>query len=153
MNNDNLIKKLYEIIEPNVIEEGYELYYLEYVKESGENFLRIYIDSPSGIGLNDCEKVSRRISDMLDNEDPISESYYLEVSSPGIDRILYNDTHLEKNIDKLVIIKLNKLYNGKKLYEGNLISFNSSEITISTDNVDTSIPRQLIKVINLKGDF
>jgi len=153
MNKDDLLKRLYQIIEPSIAEEGYELYYLEYIKENGENFLRIYIDNPSGIRLDDCEKVSRRVSDIIDAEDPISDSYYLEVSSPGIDRTLYNDKHLEKNINNSVIIKLNKLYDGKKLYEGSLISFNSKEIIIKSDNVDTSIPREIIKVINLKGDF
>ncbi|MBL4934897.1 ribosome maturation factor RimP [Clostridium sp. YIM B02515] len=153
MNKDDLIKRLYQIIEPSIAEEGYELYYLEYVKENGENFLRIYIDNSSGIGLDDCEKVSRRVSDIIDAEDPISDSYYLEVSSPGIDRTLYNDKHLEKNINNSVIVRLNKLYAGKKLFEGKLISFNPKEIIINSDNVDTSIPREIIKIINLKGDF
>lgn len=153
MNKEALVEKLLDLVQPIVKETNYELYHLEYVKESGENYLRIYIDSPNGITLDDCEKVSRAVSDMLDIADPIPESYYLEVSSPGIDRILYNDIHLNRYIGNNVTIKLSKLFNGKKLYEGSLLDFNPDYITINFEGNSLDVPRQLIKVISLKGEL
>jgi ribosome maturation factor RimP len=147
------MEKILKLVKPIVEEQNYELYHLEYVKEFGENYLRIYIDSPNGISLNDCEKVSRPVSDILDAADPIKESYYLEVSSPGINRILYNDAHLKKYINNLVDVKLSKIYNGKKRFEGILKNFNSNEIIISNDGIDIIIPRDKIKLISLKGDL
>lgn len=153
MNNEGFIQKLFSLVEPIVIECGYELYYLEYVKEAGENYLRVYIDSSKGIGLDDCEKISRAVSDMLDAEDPISDSYYLEVSSPGIERVLYTDAHLQRYIGENVVVKLSKLHNSKKLFEGILTDFTSNEVIISVDESTVEIPREKIKVISLKGEF
>lgn len=153
MDKDTLIKKMFEIIEPIVNEKGLELYHIEYVKEAGENFLRVYIDRESGVTLEDCEKVSRPISDMLDIEDPINETYYLEVSSPGIERNLYTDRHLKAYIGSKVEVKLSKLVEGKKLYQGSLVDFNSESITIFHEDKDIIIPRDKIKTISLIGDL
>ncbi|MCM8710623.1 ribosome maturation factor RimP [Clostridium sp. SYSU_GA19001] len=153
MIKDKLIEKLLDLIKPIVEERNYELYHVEYVKECGENYLRIYIDSHNGINLDDCEKVSRAVSDMLDAVDPIEESYYLEVSSPGIDRILFSDAHLNRYLGSVISIKMAKLFNGKKIYEGILEDFNSEYITINFEGNSLNIPRKLIKVMNLKGEF
>lgn len=147
MKNDRLIEKLNALIEPIVEAKDYELYYLEFVKEAGENYLRIYIDNENGISLEDCEKVSRAVSEMLDIEDPISESYYLEVSSPGVNRILYKDKHLNNAIGKKVSIKLSSLFEGKKQYEGILIEFNSDSIKINSENEEVIVPR--VKILNM----
>jgi ribosome maturation factor RimP len=152
MIKDAVIEKLFNLIEPIVKEKGLELYHLEYIKEFGENYLRVYIDSPVGIGLDDCEKVSRPISDMLDAEDPISESYYLEVSSPGIDRVLYTESHLERYKGSQVLVKLDKLFEGKKQYEGVLVGFNSDEISLTMESEELKIPRDKIKIIKLNGE-
>lgn len=151
MIKDAVIEKLFNLVEPIVSEKGFELYHLEYVKEFGENYLRVYIDSPEGITLDDCESVSRPISEMLDTEDPISEAYYLEVSSPGIDRVLYNDSHLSRYNGNEVVVKLAKLFEGKKLYEGVLSGFDSNEIFVSIENQEFKIPRDKIKTVSLKG--
>jgi len=153
MRNDMLINKLNVLIEPIVIEKGLELYHVEFVKEGGENYLRIYIDNENNISLEDCEKVSRAVSDMLDVEDPISEGYCLEVSSPGIFRTLYNDNHYAKYINSDVVVKLNALLEGKKQLEGKLLSFNEDEITIDVEGTEISVPRNKIKITNLKGDL
>jgi ribosome maturation factor RimP len=153
MSSEILIKKFFDLIRPIVIGKGLELYHIEFVKESGENYLRIYIDSPNGITFEDCEKVSRAVSETLDVEDPISDPYYLEVSSPGIDRTLFTDVHLEKYIGSKVVVKLSKLFNGKKILEGELSSFDSGEITIKIDDENIAIPREKIKNISLKGEF
>jgi ribosome maturation factor RimP len=151
MIKEAVIEKLFNLIEPIVKEKNFELYHLEYVKEFGENYLRVYIDSPEGITLDDCETVSRPISDLLDVEDPISEAYYLEVSSPGIDRILYNDNHLSIYNGSEVVVKLAKLFEGKKEYAGILSGFDKDEIIISCENQELKIPREKIKTISLKG--
>lgn len=153
MNKENLINEICNLVEPIVIGEGYELYHVEYTKESGEYYLRIYIDNEKGIGLDDCEKVSRKISDMLDIEDPIKESYYLEVSSPGVERVLYSDKHLQDSIDKNVTIRLTKKLEGKKIFEGALVDYNDDEVKLNSNNSILNIPRSIVKEIALKGDF
>jgi ribosome maturation factor RimP len=153
MIKDVIIEKLFKLIEPIVKENDFELYHLEYIKEFGENYLRVYIESPKGIGLDDCEKISRPVSDMLDVEDPISESYYLEVSSPGIDRILYTDNHLDRYIGSQVLVKLEKLFEGKKQYEGILVDFDSTEVSLTMSNESFKIPRDKVKTIRLNEEL
>jgi ribosome maturation factor RimP len=126
---------------------------LEYVKEAGEYYLRIYIDSENGISFEDCEKISRRISEALDVDDPIEEAYYLEVSSPGIERGLYTDKHLEKFIGSDVNVKLNKLLEGKKALTGKLVRFDAESITFETEGAEVSIPRDIIKSVNISFKF
>jgi len=150
MKNDTLIQKLRKITEPIVEENNCELYHIEYVKEAGENFLRIYIDNENGVSLENCEKVSRATSEILDIEDPIADSYCLEVSSPGIERILYNDNHLEKYIGQNVLVNLNSLYEGRKKFEGNLLGFSDMQIEIEYDGNNIFIPREKISIVNLK---
>ncbi|MGH4052792.1 MAG: ribosome maturation factor RimP [Clostridium sp.] len=150
MRNDTLLQKLKKIVLPIVEKNNCELYYLEYVKEAGENFLRIYIDSSNGISLEDCEKTSRAVSEILDVEDPITNGYCLEVSSPGIERVLYNDSHLEKYIGQNVLVNLNSLYEGFKKLEGNLLGFSDVQIEIQHDGDNISIPREKISIVSLK---
>lgn len=153
MNNNALLEKLDTLINPIVTGLEYELYHIEYVKEQGENYLRVYIDKESGISLEDCEKVSRRISEMLDEKDPIEDSYYLEVSSPGIERILYTDEHLSKYTNENVFVKLSKLFNGSKKIEGKLVGFDNEFIKINVNEEEVTIPKEKIKRIILKGEF
>jgi len=148
-----LLEKLNKLIEPIVVGLGYELYHIEYKKEDGEYYLRVYIDKEGGISLSDCEKVSRPISDMLDVEDPISDSYYLEVSSPGIFRELFNDKHLEKHIGDTVKIVFNGVFNGAKSLIGNLKSFDNDNIYISIEENEVIVPREKIKSISLEGSL
>ena len=104
----NIEQKVENLIEEKIQKIGYELYDVEYAKEGKNYFLRIFIDSPNGIDLNDCEKVSNEINEILDEADYIKEQYFLEVSSQGIERILKKDKHLKQNIGKEVEIKLFK---------------------------------------------
>ncbi len=127
----SIVEKVENLVKPKIEQIGYELYDIEYVKEGKSYYLRIYIDSPKGIDLNDCEKVNNEIVDILDEADYIKEQYFLEISSPGIERILRKDEHLQKNIGKEIHVKLfQKDDEGKKEYQGNLQSFNETELTI-----------------------
>lgn len=140
-------EKVEQLVKDPIEKLGYSLYDVEYVKEGPEYYLRIYIDKESGIDLNDCEKVSNEINEILDKADYIKEQYYLEVSSPGIERKLRKDKHLEQNISKNVEIKLfKKDNNGKKEYTGKLKSFNQEEIIIETDK-EITIERKNIAQI------
>lgn len=153
MDINSLVDKLSAMISPVVEELGYELYHIELVKQDGEYYLRIYIDKTEGITLDDCEKVSRSVSNLLDEKDPIPVSYYLEVSSPGIFRTLYSDKHFNRYIGSRVKIKLNSLFNGKKIYEGKLSSFSNENITLSFGNEDVIIPREKISSVTLNGEL
>ena len=137
-------EKVESLIEPKVQELGYNLYDVEYVKEGKEYYLRVYIDKDTGISLEDCELVSNNINEILDQADYIKEQYFLEVSSPGIERILKKDKHLKDNIGAKVQIKLFKPVNGKKQYEGILKNFNESNIEIETASATLEIERQNI---------
>ena len=140
-------EKVEQLVKDPIEKLGYSLYDVEYVKEGPEYYLRIYIDKESGINLNDCEKVSNEINEILDKADYIKEQYYLEVSSPGIERRLRKDKHLEQNISKNVEIKLfKKDNNGKKEYTGKLKAFNQEEIIIETDK-EIAIERKNIAQI------
>ena len=140
-------EKIEQLVKDPIEKLGYSLYDVEYVKEGPEYYLRIYIDKESGIDLNDCEKVSNEINEIVDKADYIKEQYYLEVSSPGIERKLRKDKHLEQNISKNVEIKLfKKDNNGKKEYTGKLKAFNQEEIIIET-NKEIAIERKNIAQI------
>lgn len=126
-------EKVEQLVKNPIEKLGYSLYDVEYVKEGPEYYLRIYIDKESGIDLNDCEKVSNEINDVLDKADYIKEQYFLEVSSPGVERKLRKDEHLKQNIGKQVEAKLfKKDEKGNKNYIGILKSFDEETIKIET---------------------
>lgn len=133
----NIEQKVENLVKTKIEETGYELYDVEYVKEGKNYFLRIYIDSPKGIDLNDCEKVNDAIMDLLDEADYIKEQYFLEVSSPGIERVLRKDEHLSKNIGNEIYVKLfQKDCSGNKEYYGILKQFTNTKIIVETDGLE-----------------
>lgn len=142
----NIEEKVESLISKTINDLGYELYDVEYVKEGKDYFLRIYIDSEKGIDLDDCEKVSNGITEILDKEDYIKEQYFLEVSSPGIERVLKKEKHLKDNIDNEVQIKLFKQLEGQKQYKGILKDFNNDYITIFNER-EVKIDRKNISQI------
>lgn len=152
MNKDALVEKVHGLVKPIADELNYELYYVEFVKENGENYLRIYIDKPEGISLTDCEALSRRVSTMLDEEDPIPDSYYLEVSSPGLNRGLYCDEHFKRFIGKDVLIKLTSAINGTKTIKGVLKDVTDESIIVESTE-ETIVPKNKIKSANLDGEI
>lgn len=130
----NIEEKVENLLKPVIKENGYDLYDVEYAKEGKNYFLRIYIDKPEGIDLKDCEKVNDEISDLLDEANYIKEQYFLEVSSPGIERVLRKDKHLEQNKGKEIAIKLFKKDTlGNKEYQGILKDFDEECIILEDD--------------------
>ena len=110
-----------EIVQPIVDSKNFEIVDIEYVKEAGEYYLRVYLDKEGGISLSDCELVSRELSEILDQKDPIKDNYFLEVSSPGLDRPLKKDKDFERYKGRDVEIKLYKPMNGSKQFEVELV--------------------------------
>lgn len=152
MDKNALVEKIEELVKPIADELNYELYYVEYIKENGDFYLRIYIDKPEGISLNDCEALSRRVSDMLDVEDPISDSYYLEVSSPGLNRGLYKEEHFKRYIGKDVFVKFTGSLSGHKNIKGILKAVDEESITVEGE-IELNIPKSKIKSANLDGEI
>ena len=142
-------EKVEELLKDKIENIGYSLYDVEYAKEGQNYYLRIFIDSPKGIDLNDCEKVSNEINELLDQADYIKEQYFLEVSSPGVERILRKDSHLAENIGKQVEAKLYKKdENENKNYIGELKAFDNDTITIDEFKFDRKNIAQLKTVFD-----
>lgn len=138
-------------------QEGYELYNIEFVKEGKDWFLRVYVDMASGegyIGTEDCEKVSRFLSEKLDEEDPIEQNYYLEVSSPGMDRPLLKREHYERYVGSEVEIRLYKGKDGTKNIQGVLDSIEGETVTVTDhDNKEWKLELSEIAKANLAVIF
>ena len=150
----NIESKVESLIEAKVKSLGYELYDVQYIKEGKDYFLRVFIDKPDGIDLNDCEKVNDGINDILDEADYIKEQYFLEVSSPGIERILRKDKHLEANIGKEVEIKLFKPIDKQKEFIGILKQFDEEILIIEVqDGKEVKLERKNISLIKLKYNW
>ena len=141
--------KVEMLIKEPIEKLGYILYDVQYSKEGKDYFLRVFIDSPKGIDLNDCEKVNNEINDLLDTEDYIKEQYFLEISSPGIERVLRKDKHLEDNIGNEIEVKLFKMIDGRKEIIGVLKSFDTENISVKEDKNEIQIPRKNVSLIKL----
>ncbi len=150
---DDYEKKTEEMLVPIAEKVGVRIYDVEYVKEGSDYYLRAYIDKDGGVTIDECEAVSRALSDELDKNDFIADAYILEVSSPGLGRTLKKDRHLEYSLGEEVEIKLYKPIDGTKDYEGTLKSFDKDSITLTTPDRDFTFLRKDIAVIRLKLDF
>ena len=146
-------EKVEKLILTPVSELGYSIYDVEYVKEGKNYFLRIYIDKQDGIDLNDCEKVNNAITDILDEANYIKEQYFLEISSPGIERVLRKEKHLKNNIGNNIEIRLFKPINGEKQWIGTLKEYDTENITIQNDKELIKIPRKNIALIKTVYDW
>lgn len=152
MKNDALVTQIYEMVKPISDELNYEIYHIEYVKENGEYYLRIYIEKEGGITLSDCEALSRRVSDLMDEKDPIPEAYFLEVSSPGLNRTLFTEAHYKRFVGREVMVKLTKAVEGKKSIKGILKEVNEENIIVEADTL-ISIPKEKVKSANIEGEI
>lgn len=130
MKTDELVTKL---AEPVAKELGLELVDAEYIKEAQNMYLRVYIDKPGGVNIDDCQLMSEKLGEILDIEDPIKEAYIFEVSSPGLERVLKKDRDFEKYLGELILIKLFAPRDEKKEHQGLLKDFNKQDIYIETD--------------------
>ena len=146
-------EKTEHLLAPIVERYGVEIYDVEYVKEGKDYYLRAYIDKAGGVNIQDCENVSRALSDALDAEDFIPDAYILEVSSPGLGRTLKKDRHLEKSLGKDVEIKTYKPIDKQKEFFGHLRAFDAKTVTIESEMGERIFNRNEIALIRLALDF
>lgn len=149
-----MLAKLDELIAPTVENCGVELYDMEYVKEGGSRILRIFIDKNGGVDLNDCERVSHAISDVLDKHDPIPDAYRLQVGSPGIDRRLSKPAHFLENIGQKITLKLfapHSPVDGRKKFTGTLVEYGEKLRLTDTEGEEFVFDTKQIAACNLIG--
>ena len=147
-------QKTEELLEPVVSEQGFELVDVEYVKEGGTWYLRAYIDKPGGITVDDCEAVSRRFSDILDEKDYIEDSYVFEVSSPGLGRPLKKEKDFARSIGEEVEIRTYRSIDRQKEFTGILTRYDGNTVTITyEDGTEQTFERADIALIRLALDF
>lgn len=150
---ENYEMRTEKLLIPIMEKNNYELVDVEYVREGSNWFLRAYIDKEGGFTVNDCEKVSRELSDLLDKEDFIDESYILEVSSPGLGRPLKKDKDFLRSIGEEVELKLYKALDGQKEFSGVLKSFDEKSVIIGFEETEVVFERKNISFIRLAIDF
>jgi ribosome maturation factor RimP len=127
-------ERIMRLLEPTVSAMGYELLGIEYLGQGKHSRLRLFIDSPDGIGLADCEKVSRQVSGILDVEDPVKGHYSLEVSSPGLDRPLFRTAHYAAHIGEQVKLRLRQAIGGRRNFKGRIDAVEGESIYIVTED-------------------
>jgi ribosome maturation factor RimP len=142
--------ELARLIEPTIVGLGYELSDIEVKLNEKDGMVRIFIDKrPDGIGMEDCEVVTRQVSALLDVEDPIPGNYTLEVSSPGLDRRLTKLEHFERFMNEVVRVKLRFPLDGRRNYRGTLKSASSENIEIEVDGEMFELPLATIESARL----
>ncbi len=147
-------KKTEELLEPVVTGFGFELVDVEYVKEAGSWYLRAYIDKPGGITVDDCEAVSRKFSDILDEKDYIEDTYIFEVSSPGLGRPLKKEKDFQRSLGEEVEIRTYRAVDRQKEFAGILKAFDKDTVTIAyEDDAEQVFQRSDIALIRLALDF
>jgi ribosome maturation factor RimP len=146
-----LRERLIALIEPLVGRLGYELVELEQSSGRGSAVVRLFIDRPEGVGLEDCERVSREVSAVLDVEDPIPTAYTLEVSSPGFDRVLRTQAHFARFVGSRVLVELAAPREGRRRYTGTLLSADGSGIALEVDGQRVAIAFAEIGKARLTG--
>lgn len=146
--------QLVELLQPVVVGLGYELWELEYAPRAG-GLLRLYIDSAQGIALEDCERVSRAVSEAMDAADPIPQAYTLEVSSPGLDRVLRTPEHFARFNGEPVKVETKAPINGRKRFAGKLTAVDAAqgEIALEVDGSTLRLPIDAIHKARVAPDL
>lgn len=146
-------QQLHDLIAPAVTALGYEMWGLEYLTHGGQTVLRVFIDSESGISVEDCAAVSRQVSAVLDVEDPISGEYNLEVSSPGMDRPLFTLDQFQRYSGEQVKIRLRTPFEGRRNFSGRLVGVEEDEVVVAVDEHEYLLPIELIDKANVVPQF
>ena len=142
-----------KMAEPFAKEEGVEIYDVEFKKEGKDWFLRVYLMSEEGITIENCEAVSRALSDELDRVDPIDQGYYLEVSSPGLDRVLSKEKHFESAVGEKIQVKLFEAIDGEKVICGELLKYENKTIYLKQEETEKLFEIEKGKVSQARVTF
>lgn len=145
--------KLTEMLRPAVEEVGKDLLGVEFVSAGKHSILRIFIDHENGINVDDCAEVSRQVGAILDVEDPISSEYSLEVSSPGLDRPLFDLPHFQAVIGETINVKISMPLNGRRKFKGKLVSIENDTLIVTVDGEDYELIFSNIDKANLVPNF
>jgi len=143
--------ELSEMLEPAITALGYTLWGIEYVPQGKHSLLRVYLDKEGGIDIEDCAQASRQISSILDVEDPISGVYTLEVSSPGIDRVLFNLDQFREYLGWFVQLRLTENFENRRKFAGQLKAIVDDEVLLIIGGEEYTIPYELIEKANLES--
>lgn len=150
------MEKVTEIVarlaEPVINELGCELWDVEYVKEAGSFYLRLYIDKDGGVSIDDCERVSRAMDKVLDEADPVETSYIFEVSSAGAERQLKRPENFERFMGSAVVLRLYVPKNGQKEYSGTLAGYKDGDVTIQTPSGTLEFQKNEVALVRLSID-
>ncbi len=146
-------QKLTELLRPAVEETGKKLLGIEYISAGNNSVLRLFIDHENGINVDDCAEVSRQVGAVLDVEDPISSEYNLEVSSPGVDRPLFELAHFQDVIGETINVKLSMPLNGRRKFKGALVAIENDTLIIEVDSIDYELVISNIDKANLVAKF
>lgn len=154
MKKKRVVDIVEEIVLPFLKDKDLELVEVEFVKEGQHRYLRVYLDKENGLGLDDCKQVSEYLSAKLDELDPVEENYFLEVSSPGIERPLKKDADFEKYKGRLVEARLYHTLNGEKIIKGKLIGLKDNKVLIDREEKgNAEIARDKVALIKLSINF
>ena len=145
-----ITETVWKLAEPVAREAGVEIWDVEYVKEAGQWFLRVYLDKEGGISINDCETVSRALDPILDEADPIPDSYMFEVSSAGVERALKRPSDFERFMGSLVAVKLYTPKDGRKEFTGYLKGYEDGTVTIEADGTETVFEKKEVAGVRLR---
>lgn len=148
-----ITQQVWLLAQPVVEGFGLRLWDVEYVREGGEWYLRIYIDKDTPVDINDCEKVSRALDPILDEEDPIPDSYNFEVCSAGCERVLKRPGDFEQFIGAKVLVKLYRPREGRKEYIGTLVSYDDGAVTLSTESETITFAPAETALVRLYAEF
>jgi len=147
------LKQLQEMLEPVAESMGFELWGIEYISQGKDSILRIFIDGENGVSVDDCALMSHHASGILDVEDTISGKYSLEVSSPGLDRLLFKLEHYQAYIGQVIKIKLRMPFDGRRNFKGQLKSIEDDDIVIQVDNEEFLLPLDYIDKAQVEPQY
>lgn len=144
---------LEQLLAPVVAAQGCELWGLEFSIQGRRGLLRLYIDTPQGVTLEDCERVSRQVSAVLDVEDPIASAYTLEVSSPGMDRPLYTPAQFARYVGQRIAVRLRAPYEGRRRFQGVLNGLEEGDVVLQVEDTEYLLPLESIDKANVVPVF
>lgn len=148
-----ITEQVWQFAEPLVQAQGCSLWDVEYVREGGEWFLRLYIDKDGGVDIDDCEAVSRAVDPVLDEKDPIPESYRFEVCSAGLERVLKRPSDFERFLGEPVLVKLYRPKNGQKEFPGVLKGYAGGAVTIDRNGTELTFEKPEVALVRLRVEF